>query len=162
MSKTTNKPTEELEPSDFVKKRLAEMEALMRLLPYEAAQMLNDMKKEGTHMDKTTCIRLFHGREDPNKDMADEKGEEGPVLGPFTFVQTVYKDTIMLGDPTAEGVLMLHSVGDCFYYRKEDGSDMFYGEYSVACEDIFKQDTRTIEKYDGARTEIPVEFKRKL
>jgi hypothetical protein len=77
-------------------------------------------------------IRLFHGRSDPEKDM-DKWGSDGPVFGPYQFVQMTYTALIRLirkeGDCDE-----LHVFEDMIYY---DG--VYYGDGIVFDDEVFKQ-----------------------
>lgn len=69
-------------------------------------------------------IQLFHGRKDPDATM-DDWGETGPTLGPLTYVQMTYFQTIRLGLPNGDDG-WLTKVDDLVYY---DG--MYYGDIDI-------------------------------
>lgn len=69
-------------------------------------------------------IHLFHGRSDPDKSM-DDWGDDGPVLGPFEYVQITYLQTLRLGLPDG-GDGWIRKVDDMLYY---DG--VYYGDLDI-------------------------------
>lgn len=69
-------------------------------------------------------IHLFHGRADPDATMTGW-GEEGPLLGPFEWVQVTYFQTVRCG--LADGnEVWLTRYDDMVFY---DG--MYYGDFDV-------------------------------
>jgi len=93
-------------------------------------------------------IRLFHGRTDPNQDM-DECGSDGPVLGPYEFVHTTYKNFIRLGKPDDNcEELFLHE--DMLYYN-----GVYYGDWSVFTEEIFKKGEFATIPFEQSKANLP-------
>jgi hypothetical protein len=80
-------------------------------------------------------LELFHGRDSPDKDL-DDWGFQGPVLGPFPFIQVTYGE-IKLGETITwhekEATSNPHYL-DPLYISKDGlvtyiGS--FYGDFSI-------------------------------
>ena len=96
-------------------------------------------------------IHLFHGRADPDQEMKDW-GENGPLLGPFEWVQVTYFQTVRCG--LADGSdIWLTRYDDMVFY---DG--MYYGDFDVVSS---KKSSRlpggkSVE-YDPELAELPEE-----
>jgi hypothetical protein len=90
-------------------------------------------------------IRLFHGRTDPNQDM-DDWGTDGPVFGPYKFVQMTYASHLKLGRPDGHcDELFVHADDMVFY------DDVYYGDWSVFGQDAFKQDGFQVTEFVPAK-----------
>ncbi|MBW7989290.1 MAG: hypothetical protein FVQ84_04635 [Planctomycetes bacterium] len=93
-------------------------------------------------------IRLFHGRTDPNQDM-DECGSNGPVLGPYKYIHTTYKNYFRLAklnDNCDE--LFLHE--DMLYYN-----GVYYGDWSMFTEEIFKKGEFATIPFEQSKANLP-------
>ena len=93
-------------------------------------------------------IRLFHGRTDPNQDM-DEWGSDGPVLGPYKFVHTTYKNYIRLGKPD-DNCDEVFLADDMLFY---DG--VYYGDWSVFGESTCKDGNYIPTPFDNSKAHLP-------
>lgn len=73
-------------------------------------------------------LKLFHGRKDPSDNLEDW-GENGPLIGPFSWFHGTYLTTFTFGDKDEgeQWYLQDSIVGDLIYY---DG--MFYGDFTIA------------------------------
>lgn len=90
-------------------------------------------------------LELFHGRKAVDEDMSDW-GAQGPVLGPFPFLQTTYGDSLKFGKST-----MLTLVQGLIFY-----AGTWYGDWSVISQDtVMQQDNLKcrVELFDPAKAE---------
>lgn len=89
-------------------------------------------------------LHLFHGRKDPEQDMADW-GEDGPLLGPLEWVQITYLCDVRIGLPEGDDAfLAVHE--DMVYY-----AGMYYGDFDILSEERFKirgVEKKQAEKFD--------------
>ena len=78
-------------------------------------------------------LSLFHGRTDPNESL-DDWGSDGPIIGPFEFVQWTY-GTLRLITPAGDDVELSQ-----FHTQDERGElredlvhvmGVWYGDFSV-------------------------------
>lgn len=92
-------------------------------------------------------LQLFHGRKNID-DKLDDWGEQGPFLGPFTFVHTTYAVHIKFGMPDGDDRHWLTIVNDMVYYN-----GMYYGDWSVCSEK--NADPARIQAVDPDKTTPP-------
>jgi len=94
-------------------------------------------------------IKLFHGRKEPSQDM-DDWGSDGPIFGPYHFIHTVYASRLYLGHHH-------HQSHELEMYDDMIGYDgIYYGDWSVFTEDIFKNaDPSRLQPFDLAKTTLP-------
>lgn len=71
-------------------------------------------------------LHLFHGRKSLDEQLNDW-GTDGPLLGPFEFIQITYANTIRCG--TGDDEWWLAFDGDCVKYK-----DVFYGDIDIVSE----------------------------
>ncbi len=109
----------------------AVQEALIALKPDSAyAEAVKDQPNSAFNLVKKdkeqqkVYIHLFHGRKTPGENLEDW-GEQGPVLGPYTFMHTTYACDIRMGKEDGD-TDDLSIIGDLVYY---DG--MYYGDWTI-------------------------------
>ena len=96
-------------------------------------------------------LKLFHGRNDPARDM-DDWGFDGPIFGPYQFIHTTYANFVKMSDTDGK-MNELHIVGpDMIYYN---GS--YYGDWSV----YENPDGSLIEKFNYKKA-TPPKFPKRL
>jgi len=93
------------------------------------------------------CIRLFHGRTNPDQDM-DDWGFDGPVLDPYQFVHTTYASHVKLGklDGNCDELLIY---GDMLYY-----DDCYYGDWSVFGQGILRDGKYQLSKFEQLKASL--------
>lgn len=93
-------------------------------------------------------IRLFHGRVDPEQDM-DDWGSDGPIFGPYHFVQTTYTSFVRLG--RQDGMCdELNTIQDMLYYN-----GVYYGDWSVFGSEVFEKGRFQVSGFDQDKAKLP-------
>jgi len=80
-------------------------------------------------------LHFFHGRKNPQQEMQD-RGEPGPIFGPYEYAHTTYASDIKLG-PTEKDSHDLTIKNGLVYY---DG--MFYGDWSIHSKDQLSEEEK--------------------
>ena len=72
-------------------------------------------------------LKLFNGRKAVGENL-DDRGTEGPTLGPLRYVYGTYQNHLAVQNYTKHNAVegWIEYVNDCLYY---DGS--YYGDFSV-------------------------------
>ena len=91
-------------------------------------------------------LKLFHGRNDPAKDM-DDWGFDGPVFGPYQFIHTTYANFIKMGRTDGKMDELRISGPDMVYYG---GS--YYGDWSVY---EMLEEEPMLQAFDAAKANPP-------
>jgi hypothetical protein len=94
-------------------------------------------------------IRLFHGRTDPQQAM-NEWGTDGPVFGPYSYVHTTYSSLVRLGRDNEKCDELYVIERDLLFYDR-----VYYGDWSVFTDEIFKNSKYKAVKYDPLKARIP-------
>lgn len=76
------------------------------------------------HEKSGVYLHLLHGRTDPEQDM-DGFGDPGPIVGPFTTIQTTYLHEIR-GVTDGEAVWAVKVHDDMIHFRSR-----YYGDWCV-------------------------------
>jgi len=95
-------------------------------------------------------IRLFHGRIDPNRDM-DDWGSDGPVFGPYEFVQRTYTTVLRLGKSNGDSN-SLYLFEDMLYY-----DNVYYGDWSVFTDETLKKGEFVTIPFEQSKANLPTQ-----
>ena len=90
-------------------------------------------------------LHLFHGRATLEEEM-DDWGEDGPVLGPFTFAQVTYASTLRCAQPDGREAWFDLRDGCVFY------GGVWYGDFTVLSEDALLM--RKAQPFDKAKAAL--------
>lgn len=97
-------------------------------------------------------VILFHGRKTPDEQLEDW-GEDGPVLGPFSWAHQTYCWDLKLGDLAGDD-----SVGELIFFEELAYYDgMFYGDLSITAEPTEDELARVVE-FDESKAKLPVKY----
>ncbi len=94
-------------------------------------------------------LELFHGRADPDEDL-DDWGEEGPVFGPYEYIQTSYATHLKMWKPGPDEGLHELCVdrGLVFYGGR------WYGDWLVFL-DLTPELAARLQFYDETKAQPP-------
>ncbi|MEK7468793.1 MAG: hypothetical protein AAB074_15565 [Planctomycetota bacterium] len=105
-------------------------------------------------------LELFHGTETTDRSELNDWGEQGPILGPLSYVHTTYAGDLKCcpldgeGQPDECASADLQVTCECLLYY--DG--MYYGDWSVTDESWARKskgDRRRFRQVDATKTDPP-------
>lgn len=98
------------------------------------------------------CLELFHGRQDPQVEMADW-GQRGPVFGPYDGIHSTYAVDIKLVS-NGDGYGRLQIVDGLVYYN-----GLYYGDWTVLSEVSARKDPdlhARLQAFNQEMADLPV------